>query len=109
MLVDGIAVTASAYEDTQNILHDRYADKDRIIQAYLFYLEEVAPIQFVSAEALNTTYIEFNRRIQALPALGEDVNECIVREDSPRISGRYLPTLDYAGELRGSFRKKILR
>ena len=30
-------------------------------------------IRFASAEALNTTYIECNRRIQALRALGEDV------------------------------------
>ena len=73
MLVDGIAVTASAYEDTKKILHDRYGDKSRIIQAHLDYLEEVTPIRFASAEALNTTYIECNRRIQALQALGEDV------------------------------------
>ena len=73
MLVDGIAVTASAYEDTKKILHNRYGDKNRIIQAHLDYLEEVAPIRFASAEALNTTYIECNRHIQALRALGEDV------------------------------------
>jgi hypothetical protein len=73
MLVDGIAVTASAYEDTKKILRDRYGDKDRIIQAHLDYLEEVTPIQSASAEALNTTYIECNRRIQALQAMGEDV------------------------------------
>ena len=35
MLVDGIAVNASAYEDTKKILHDCYGDKNRIIQAYL--------------------------------------------------------------------------
>jgi len=73
MLVDFIAVTASAYDDTNKILHDRYGDKNRIIQAHLNYLEEVTPIRFASAEALNTTYIECNRRIQALLALGEDV------------------------------------
>lgn len=73
MLVDGIAVNASAYEDTKKILHDCYGDKNRIIQAHLDYLEEVTPIQFASAEALNTTYIECNRRIQALRALGEDI------------------------------------
>ena len=72
MLVDGIAVTASAYEDTKKILHDRYGDKNRI-QAHLGYLEEVTPIRFVYAEALNTRYIECNRRIQALRALWEDV------------------------------------
>ena len=45
MLVDGIAVTASAYEDTKKILLDRYGDKDRIIQTHLDYLEEVTPIR----------------------------------------------------------------
>jgi hypothetical protein len=35
MLVDGIAVTDSAYEDTKKIFHDRYGDKNRIIQAHL--------------------------------------------------------------------------
>jgi hypothetical protein len=39
----------------------------------LDYLEEVTPIQFASAEALNTTYKKCNRRIQALRALGENV------------------------------------
>ena len=73
MLVDGIAATASAYEDTKKILHDRYGDKNRIIQAHLNYLEEVTPIRFASADALNSTYIECNRRIQALRALGEDI------------------------------------
>jgi len=73
MFVDGIAMTASAYEDTKKILHDRYGDKNRIIQAHLDYIEEVTPIRFASAEALNTMYIECNRRNQALRALGEDV------------------------------------
>jgi len=72
MLVDGIAVTASAYEDRKKILRDRNG-KDRIIQAHLDCLEEVTPIRSASAEALNTTYIECNRRIQALRAMGEDV------------------------------------
>jgi hypothetical protein len=72
MFVNGIAVTTSAYEDTKKILRDRYSDKDRIIQAHLDYLEEVTSIRSASAEALNTTYIECNNRIQALRALGED-------------------------------------
>ena len=38
------------------------------------YLEDVKPIQYVTPEALNSTYIDCNRRIQALRALGEDVN-----------------------------------
>ena len=70
MLVYCIVVTASAYEDTKKILHDRYGDQNRIKQAHL---EEVTPIRFASAEALNTTYIECNSRIQALRSLGEDV------------------------------------
>jgi hypothetical protein len=73
MLANGIAVTASAYEDTKKILYARYGDKNRIIQAHLGYLEEVTPTRSASAEELNTTYIECNRRIQALRALGEDV------------------------------------
>ena len=39
MLVDGIAVTDSVYEDTKKILHDRYGDKNRTIQAHSDYLE----------------------------------------------------------------------
>ena len=66
-------MTASAYEDTKKILHDRYGDKNRIIQAHLDYLEEVTPVRVASAEALNTTYIECNRRLQALRALGEEI------------------------------------
>jgi len=73
MLVDGITVTASAYEDTKKILHDLYGDRNRIIQAHLDYLEEVTPIRFASAETLNTMYIQCNRRIQAVRALGKDV------------------------------------
>jgi len=72
-LVDGIAVTASAYEDTKKILHDHYGDKNRIIQVHLDYLEEVTPIRFASAEAMLTTYMECNRHIQVLRSLGEDV------------------------------------
>jgi hypothetical protein len=37
MLVDGIAVTATTYEETKKILHARYGDKNRIIQAHLDY------------------------------------------------------------------------
>jgi hypothetical protein len=42
----------------------------------LDYLEDIEPIQSPSAEALNTTYeyIECNRRIKALRALGKYVN-----------------------------------
>jgi len=73
MLVDGVALNASAYEDTKKILHDRYGDKNRIIQAHLDFVEEVTPIWFATAVSLNTTYIECNRRLQALRTLGEEV------------------------------------
>ena len=78
MLVHGIAVTASAYEDTKRILRDRYGDKDRIIQARLDYLEEVTPIRSATAKALNITYNECNRLIQAIRARGEDIKHVVV-------------------------------
>jgi hypothetical protein len=34
-LVDGIAVTAETYEETKRILHTKYGDKNRIVQAHL--------------------------------------------------------------------------
>jgi hypothetical protein len=88
MLVNGITVTASVYEDTKKILRDRYGDKNRIIQAHLDFLEEVTPMQSASAEALNTTYIDCNRRIQALRAMGEDVKAygSVGPKDSTRLS-----------------------
>ena len=73
-LVEGIAVIAETYEETKKILEARYGDKNRIIQAHLDYLEDVKPIKYVTPEALNSTYIDCNRRIQALRSLGEDVN-----------------------------------
>lgn len=74
MLINGIAVTASTYEDTKRILRERYGDRNRIVQAHLDYLDAITPIQFASPENLNLTFIECNRRIQALKSLGEDVN-----------------------------------
>jgi hypothetical protein len=73
ILVDGIAVTAATYVDTKKILHDRFGDKNRMIQAHLDYLEEVTPIQFAYVAELNTMYIECKRLIQALRVLGENV------------------------------------
>jgi len=73
-LVEGVAVNAETYEETKKILEARYGDKNRIIQAHLDYLDDVKPIQYVTPEALNSTYTDCNRRIQALRALGEDVN-----------------------------------
>jgi len=43
-LVDGIAVTAEIYRETKRILHAKYGDKNRIIQAHLDYLEDLKPI-----------------------------------------------------------------
>jgi len=74
MLVEGIAVVADTYEETKKILLARYGDKNRIIQAHLDYLENIQPIQGPTPDALNSAYIECHRRIQALRALGEDVN-----------------------------------
>jgi hypothetical protein len=61
-LVEGIAVVAETYEETKKILEARYGDKNRIIQAYLDYLEDVKPIKYATPEALNSTYIDCNRR-----------------------------------------------
>jgi hypothetical protein len=73
-LVEGIAVVAETYEETKKILEARYGDKNRFIQAHLDYLEDVKPIKYATPEALNSTYIDCNRRIQTLRTLGEDVN-----------------------------------
>ncbi|KAJ4437471.1 hypothetical protein ANN_17615 [Periplaneta americana] len=72
--VDGIPVISETYEETKKILRTRFGDKNRIIQAHLDYLEDVKPIRIATPDALNTTYIECHRRMQALRALGEDVN-----------------------------------
>ena len=73
-LVDGIPVIADTYEQTKKILRSKYGDKNRIIQAHLDYLENLSPALHDDPESLNTTYVECNRRIQALIALGEDVD-----------------------------------
>ena len=73
-LVDGIAVTAVTYEETKRILHTKYGDENRIIQAHLDYLEDLKPIRSATPELLNTTYVECNRRLQALRALGENID-----------------------------------
>ena len=48
--------------------------KNRTIQAHLDYLEDLKPIRSATPELLNTTYIECNRRLQALRALGENID-----------------------------------
>jgi hypothetical protein len=72
--VGGIAVTAENYEETKRILHAKYGDKNRIIQAHLDYLEDLKPIRSASPDLMNTTYVECNRRLQALRALGKNID-----------------------------------
>ena len=74
MLVEGIAVTANTYEETKRILHVKYGDSNRIIQSHLDFLENLPPATSAAPDELNFTFIECHRRIQALRALGEDVN-----------------------------------
>lgn len=73
-IVDGIAVTAATYEETKRILQVKYGDKNRIIQTHLDFLEQIKPIHPITPESLNNTYVECNRRLQALRALGENVD-----------------------------------
>ncbi|GFQ78899.1 integrase catalytic domain-containing protein [Trichonephila clavata] len=70
-LVDGISITADTYTMTKEILKSKYGNKDKIIQAHLDYLENLTPIKDLSPSALNELYIDCNRRLQALDALGE--------------------------------------
>ena len=74
MLVDGIAVTANMYEETKKILLARYGDTNRIIQAIWIFSKVYPTETSATPDELNTTFIECHRRIQALRALGEDVN-----------------------------------
>jgi hypothetical protein len=74
MLVDGIAVTASTYEETKKILLARYGDTNRIIQAHLDVLEGLTPVTSATPNELNTTFIECQCRIQALRVLGKNIN-----------------------------------
>ena len=72
-LVDATAVTAETYEDTKRILHAKYGYKNRIIQAHLDY-DDLKPIRSATPEQLNYTYVESNRRLQALRVLGENID-----------------------------------
>jgi len=74
MLVDGTAVAANTYEETKRILLARYGDRNCIIQPHLNFLEGLPPAKSATPDELNTTFIECHRRVQALRALGEDVN-----------------------------------
>ena len=69
--MDGIALTAYTYEETKNILHLKYGESSRII---LDFLEHLQPERSATPESLNHTYVECNRRIQALRALDENID-----------------------------------
>jgi phosphopantetheine adenylyltransferase len=73
-LVDGIAVTEETYEKTNKILQARYDDKNGIIQIHLDYLQALQPAQSDSPEEFNSTYVKYHRRIQALTALGANID-----------------------------------
>ncbi|GBN56159.1 hypothetical protein AVEN_124033-1 [Araneus ventricosus] len=73
-LVDGIIITAETYETVKNILKNRCGDKNRIIQVHLDFLENITPVSNPTPMSLNNIFIECNRRLQALTALGEDIN-----------------------------------
>ena len=67
-------MVAETYEETKKILEACYSDEDRVIQTHLDYLEDIKPIKYTTPEALNSTHIDCNQRIQVLSTLGEDVN-----------------------------------
>lgn len=58
----------------KNILLKRYGNKDRIVQAHLDFLECLKPIHSSTPESLNEVYIQCNKRLEALRALGENVD-----------------------------------
>ncbi|GFT88991.1 integrase catalytic domain-containing protein [Nephila pilipes] len=70
-LVDGISIAADTYTMTKEILKSKYGNKEKIIQAHLDYLENLTPIKDLSPSELNELYMDCNRRLQALDALGE--------------------------------------
>jgi len=98
MLVDGIAVTADAYDETKRILLARYGDTNRIIQAHLDFLEGLPPSKSATPDELNINFFECHRRVHALRALGDDVNGYggllipkILRAFPPEICLRWSP------------------
>jgi hypothetical protein len=114
MLVDGISVTASTYEETKKILLARYGDTNRIIQAHLDFLESLTPVQSATPDELNTTFIECHRRIQALRALGEDVKGYgrvlipkILRAFPPEICQRWIVHVKRQGLSEGDILKLL--
>ncbi|GBL78689.1 hypothetical protein AVEN_65257-1 [Araneus ventricosus] len=55
------------------ILIDQYGNKNRIIQTHLDVLENLTPLRTPTPSVLSNLYIECNRRIQALRAFCENV------------------------------------
>ncbi|GBM92652.1 hypothetical protein AVEN_185302-1 [Araneus ventricosus] len=51
-----------------------YDDKNGIIQAHLDFLENITPVSNPTPMFLNNIFIECNRRLEALTALGVDIN-----------------------------------
>ena len=112
MLVDGIAVTANTYEETKNILLARYGDTNRIIQAHLDFLESLPPATSATPNELNSTFIECHCPIQALRALGEDVDGYgrvlapkILRSFPPESCRRWIVRVERQGLSEGSISK----
>jgi hypothetical protein len=54
------------------ILRARYGDRNRTIQEQVDNLEHITPITKAFPQAFNTMFIQCNRSIQALQALGTD-------------------------------------
>ena len=113
-MVDGIAVTANTYEETKRIPLARYGDTNRIIQAHLDFLEGLPPAKSATPEELNTTFIECHRRVQALWALGEDVNSYgrvlipkILRAFPPEICQRWIVHIKRQGFSEGDILKPL--
>jgi len=114
MSVDGIAVTASMYEETKKILLARYGDMNHIIQAHLDFLEGLPLAKSATPDELNITFIECHHHIQALRALGEDVNSYgrvlipkILHVFLPEICQRWIVHVKWQGLSEGDMLKLI--
>ena len=112
MLVDGIAVTANTCDESKKILLARYGYSNCVIQAHLEFLEGLPPTNSARPNELNITFIESHSRIQALRALGEDVNghgrvliHKILRAFSHEICNRWIVHVKRQGLSDGDFLK----
>jgi hypothetical protein len=113
MLEDGIALTANTYKETTKILLSRYGDTNRIMQTQLDFLEILSPTS-ATPDELKTTFIECHCRVQALWALGEDVNDYgrvlvpkILRAFFPELCQRWIVHVKRQGISEGSILKLI--